>query len=206
MPTIGVCANESRYWYISLIYQSSHIMLLWFSCDMANLYLTLTKDTPYLAREGMVGKFCEFKSSSDLNHAMMYAASYYIEPRYSKPCIYMFVVVNFDYLAQASDIRIERRQVVLLCWMQDSNPGSQTPNRQQTECPLTNRLSYRGSSKKTWIRQPVPMISEHSAHPHCQLAFATGSGDIRLLLLISMLWHRRAIFESKGDKLLSSGI
>ena len=61
--------------------------------------------------------------------------------------IYMFVVVNFDALAQASDIRIERRQVVFLCWMQDSNPsGSQTPNRQQAEWPLTNRLSYRGSS------------------------------------------------------------
>ena len=52
---------------------------------------------------------------------------------------YIFVIVNFDTLAQASDIRIERRQVVFLCWMQDSNPsGSQTPNRQQTECPLTN--------------------------------------------------------------------
>ena len=38
----------------------------------------------------------------------------------------MFVVVNFDALAHASDIRIERRQVVFLCWMQDSNPGSQT--------------------------------------------------------------------------------
>ena len=61
--------------------------------------------------------------------------------------IYIFVVVNFDALAQASDIRIERRQVVFLCGRQDSNPsGSQTPNRQQTECPLTNRLSYRGSS------------------------------------------------------------
>ena len=36
--------------------------------------------------------------------------------------IYIFVVVNFDALAQASDIRIERRQVVFLCWMQDSNP------------------------------------------------------------------------------------
>ena len=61
--------------------------------------------------------------------------------------IYMFVVVNFDALAQASDIRIERRQVVSLCWEQDSNPsGSQTLNCQQTECPLTNRLSYRGSS------------------------------------------------------------
>ena len=34
--------------------------------------------------------------------------------------IYMFVVVNFDALAQASDIRIERRQVVFLCWRQDS--------------------------------------------------------------------------------------
>ena len=60
--------------------------------------------------------------------------------------IYIFVVVNFDALAQASDIRIERRQVVFLCWMQDSNPMSQIPIRQQTECPLTNRLSYRGSS------------------------------------------------------------
>ena len=61
--------------------------------------------------------------------------------------IYMFVVVNFDALAQASYIWIERRQVVFLCWKQDLNPsGSQTPNRQQTECPLTNRLSYRGSS------------------------------------------------------------
>ena len=59
---------------------------------------------------------------------------------------YIFVVVNFDALAQASDIQIERRQVVFLCWMQDLNPGSQTPNRQQTECSLTNRLSYRGSS------------------------------------------------------------
>ena len=60
--------------------------------------------------------------------------------------IYIFVVVNFDALAQASDIQIERRQVVFLCRMQDLNPGSQTPNRQQTECSLTNRLSYRGSS------------------------------------------------------------
>ena len=60
--------------------------------------------------------------------------------------IYIFVVVNFDALAHASYIQIERRQVVFLCRMQDLNPGSQTPNRQQTECSLTNRLSYRGSS------------------------------------------------------------
>ena len=61
--------------------------------------------------------------------------------------IYIFAVVNFDALAQASDIQIERRQIVFLCWKQDLNPGSQTPNRQQTECSLTNRLSYRGSTK-----------------------------------------------------------
>ena len=60
--------------------------------------------------------------------------------------IYIFLVVNFDALAQACDIQIERRQVVFLCWMQDLNPGPQTPNRQQTGCSLTNRLSHRGSS------------------------------------------------------------
>ena len=37
--------------------------------------------------------------------------------------IYMFVVVNFDVLAQASDFQIETRQVVYLCWMQDLNQG-----------------------------------------------------------------------------------
>ena len=58
--------------------------------------------------------------------------------------IYMFVVVSFDGLAQAGHILIERRQVVFLCWTQDSNPGFQTPNRQQTEYPLTNRMSYQG--------------------------------------------------------------
>ena len=60
--------------------------------------------------------------------------------------------------------------------------------------------------KKTWTRQPVPMISKHSAHStslpvgfHTWLWWYTC-----LLLLISMLWHRQAIFESKGDKLTSS--
>ena len=89
--------------------------------------------------------------------------------------------------------------------MQNSNPsGSQTPNRQQTECPPTNWLSYRGSSK-TWTRQPVPMISEHSAHLTPQpFGIRTWLWRYTCLLLISMLWHRQAIFESKGDKLSSS--
>ena len=116
---------------------------------------------------------------------------------------YIFVVVDFDALAQASDIQIERRQVVFLCWMQDLNPGPQTPNRQQTECSLTNRLSYRGSSKNL----------NSTARPYDQRAHLTPlSVDFRtwlwwytyLLLLILMLWHRQAIFKSKGDKLCSS--
>ena len=96
--------------------------------------------------------------------------------------IYMFVVVNFDALAQASDIRIERRQVVFLCWRQDSNPsGSQTPNRQQTECSLTNRLSYRGSSYKLELDSPsLWSASIQPTRPHSRLAFAPGSGDIQV--------------------------
>ena len=59
---------------------------------------------------------------------------------------------------------------------------------------------------QTWTRQPVPMISEHSAHSTPQ-PFGIRTWLWRytcLLLVISMLWHRKAIFESKGDKLSSS--
>ena len=59
---------------------------------------------------------------------------------------------------------------------------------------------------KTLTRQPVPMISKHSANL-TPLPFGIRTWLWRytcLLLLISMLWHREAIFESKGDKLSSS--
>ena len=84
--------------------------------------------------------------------------------------------------------------------------GPRHQNCQQTECPLTNRLSYRGSSlKKTWTRQPVPMISEHSAHSTpLPVGFRNWLWRYTCLLLISMLWHRQAIFKSKRDKLTSS--
>ena len=62
--------------------------------------------------------------------------------------IYMFVV-NFDALAQASDFRSERRHVVFLCWMQDSNPGYLEPI---------------ALSRIKLTRHPVPMFSEHSAY------------------------------------------
>ena len=96
--------------------------------------------------------------------------------------IVMFVVVNFDALAQATDIQIERRQVVFLCWEQDSNPsGSQTPNRQQTECSMTNRLSYPGSSYKLELDSPsLWSASIQPTWPHSRLAFAPGSGDIHV--------------------------
>ena len=55
--------------------------------------------------------------------------------------IYIFVVVNFDALAQASDFRIERRQVVFLCWEQDSNPGGLwNPISSRLKSPTTELL------------------------------------------------------------------
>ena len=121
--------------------------------------------------------------------------------------IYMFVVVNFDALAQASDIRIERRQVVFLCWMQDSNPeGLWNPIFSRLNACWQTDWAIEDQAKKNWTRQPVPMISKHSAHL-TPLPFGIRTWLWRytyLLLLISMLWHRQAIFESKGDKLSSS--
>ena len=122
-------------------------------------------------------------------------------------CIHTFIfVVNFVALAQASDFRIERRQVVFLCWRQDLNPeglrhifASRLYACWQTDWAIEDQA-------KTWTRQPVPMISKHSAHL-TPLPFGIRTWLWRytyLLLLISMLCYRQAIFESKGNKLSSS--
>ena len=59
---------------------------------------------------------------------------------------------------------------------------------------------------KTSTLQPVSMINEHSSHSiPLPVSFRTWLWWYTcLLLLISMLWNRQAIFESKGDKLSSS--
>ena len=119
---------------------------------------------------------------------------------------YLFVVLNSDALAQASDFLIERSETSCLTLLYEGfEPRkSETPNRQQTECPFTNRLSYQGSSLN--LELDIPSLSWASIQPtwlHCRLAFAPGSGNIHLLL-IWMLWHRQANFESKRNKLVSS--
>ena len=96
----------------------------------------------------------------------------------------------------------------MLCSSAESRIWTRDPRHQ-----FASRLNARWQTDwaiedqaKTWTRQPVPMISEHSAH------LAPLSVDFRtwlwrytyLLLLISMLWHRQAIFNSKRDKLSSS--
>ena len=56
---------------------------------------------------------------------------------------------------------------------------------------------------KTWTEQPVPMLSEHSAHlTSLRIGFRTWVWRYTHLLLMSMLWHRQATFESKRDKVV----
>ena len=76
--------------------------------------------------------------------------------------IYMFVVVNFDALAQASDIQIERRQVVFLCWMQDLNPG---PRHQ-----IASRLNARWQTD--WAIEDQAKNLNSTARPYDQRAFS----------------------------------
>ena len=96
---------------------------------------------------------------------------------------YAFVAVNSNVLAQASYFLIERRQIVFLCWMQDLNPVSLKLNHQQTECPLTNRLRYRGSlelnSPSLWSASIQP------TWPDCRLAFKPGSGNIYMFVVVN---------------------
>ena len=112
---------------------------------------------------------------------------------------YIFVVVNSDALAQASDIRIERRQFVTQVLRHQI--ASRLNARWQTDWAIEDQ-----TKKKTWSRQPAPMINEHSSHSTPLLVgFRTWLWRYTCLwLLIPMLWYREPIFESKGDNLSSS--
>ena len=75
----------------------------------------------------------------------------------------MFVVVNFDALAQASDFQIERRHVVFLCWMQDLNQG------------LWSRISSRLNARwqTDWaIEDQAKKNLNSTARPYDQRAFS----------------------------------
>ena len=144
--------------------------------------------------------------------------------------IYIFVVVNFDALAQASDFRIERRYIhtcihtyllllISMLWHMQAiyeskgdKLSSSAEGRIRTQrvsdtyspadgMPADKPTELSRIKLKTWTRQAVPMISKHSAHL-TPLSFGICTWLWRytyLLLLISMLWHRQAIFQSKGD-------
>ena len=116
---------------------------------------------------------------------------------------YMYIVVNFNAVVQASNIRIGRRQVVFLCWMRDSVFGTEST---ADWMPADKPTELSRIKLKTWTRQPVPMISEHSAHSTpLPVGFRTWLWQYTcFFLLISMLWHRQAIIESKANELSSS--
>ena len=96
--------------------------------------------------------------------------------------IYIFVVVNFDAPAQASDIRIERRQVVFLCWRQDSNPeGLRHLFASRLNACWQTDWAIEDQANKLELGSPSPWsASIQPTCPHCHLAFAPGSGDIHI--------------------------
>ena len=69
--------------------------------------------------------------------------------------------------------------------------------------PADKPTELSGIKLKNWTRQPIPMISKHSAQTtSLPVCFRTWLWWYTcLLFLISMLWYRQAIFESQGDKL-----
>ena len=96
--------------------------------------------------------------------------------------IYIFVVVNFDALAQASDFRIDRRQVVFLCWMQDSNPeGLWNPIFSRLNACWQTDWAFEDQAKKLELDSPsLWSASIQPTWPHCHLSFAPGSGHIHI--------------------------
>ena len=79
----------------------------------------------------------------------------------------MFVVVNFNTLAQASDFRIERRQIVFICWMQDWTQGL----RRQ----IASRLNAHW--QKDWAIEDQAKNLNSTARPYDQRAFSPSIND-----------------------------
>ena len=115
-------------------------------------------------------------------------------------------VVSFDALAQTSDFRIVGRQVVFLSECRMQTQGLRHIVDSRLNAGWQTNWAIKPQAKKAWTWQPVSMNSEHSAHSTpLPVGFRTWVWRYACVLLsISMLWHRQAIFESKGDKLLSS--
>ena len=117
---------------------------------------------------------------------------------------------------------------ICYCLFRCSGTGKRYSNRKETSCvPLLNEGFEPGVSdtklpadwmladKPTELSRIMLKILNSTARPDDQRAFSPLtplSVDFRtwlwrctyLLLLISMLWHRQALFKSKGDKLCSS--
>ena len=117
---------------------------------------------------------------------------------------------------------------ICYCEFRCSGTGKRYSNRKETSCvPLLNARFEPGVSdtkspadwmladKPTELSRIMLKILNSTARPDDQRAFSPLtplSVDFRtwlwrytyLLLLISMLWHRQALFKSKGDKLCSS--
>ena len=77
--------------------------------------------------------------------------------KYELESMNVFVVINFDALAQAGDIWILRRQVVFLCWMQDSNLevsrhlfASRLNAHSQTEWSIEDQAKLELNSPSLW--------------------------------------------------------
>ena len=102
----------------------------------------------------------------------------------------MCVCVDFDAPATGKWYQIERRRVVFLCWMQDSNPGSMEPNLLQTKCPMKNQLSYRGSNKNFEINSSSLWSASISPFdPTTDMASPLALNALRCLPPWNYKWH-----------------
>ena len=98
-----------------------------------------------------------------------------------------------DKLSSSDECRIRTQRV----------SGTESPAEWM---PTDNPTELSRIKQKTWTRQPFPVIGEHSGHS-TPLPVGIRTWLWRytcLLLLSSMLLHRQAIFDSRGDKLSSS--
>ena len=97
---------------------------------------------------------------------------------------YMSLVVKFDALVQASDIQIERWQVVFLCWMQDLNQDlwnriSSRPNAADKPIELSRiKLKCIHTYVRTYVRTCMHACMVTGCLPLPNAGFEAGKSGV----------------------------
>ena len=112
----------------------------------------------YMCSKAVIFFHNAFENVVVLMAAILSRPQWYIKYEH-RVSVFLNMFINFYALAQVNDFRIERTKVIFFCWLPDSNPESQTPNRRlnsrwQTDWAIEDQAKSMNSTSRPYDQRP----------------------------------------------------